>query len=180
MSREAFIESFVANFLASWVAGEYNMACAHGHHERLSNPPAEDALGLAEDAWARLQALAPSPTIEDILSIRLAMTAEGWMSEDRITDMGWGHGVIGYSIWFERWDWHGNRAMALTGNKACFHAHCGSIEPAAMLDTTRKAAALARRAWVEFPDAPPVQLVDGTLGKDPLREQQDDQEHAEP
>ncbi len=51
MNKELFIQRFIANFLASYCANEYADACSRGQHERLSNPPVEDAEGLAESAW---------------------------------------------------------------------------------------------------------------------------------
>ncbi len=90
-------------------------------------------------------------------NIRLAMSATGWRSHDQITDQGWGD-KVGYSIWFERWDWHGKK----TGNKACYHAHTDDLSK--IDETTQKAAEIARRAWAEFPEKAPSILVDGTLG----------------
>src|SRR5438132_13335712 len=94
--------------------------------------------------------------VESLMDIRLAMAAEGWSSEDKLSDQGWGD-KMGYSIWFRRYDWHGKRAMVLTGNAATYHAH--TPDPALAADAATKAAALARRAWSEFPDCPPTQGV---------------------
>lgn len=94
------------------------------------------------------------------LSIRLKMAAEGWYSEDRITRFGWRDGM-GYSIWFERYDWHEQKTMKMTGSKACYHAHTPDLGKIA--DATRTAAERARRAWQEFQDVPPEQGLGGEL-----------------
>lgn len=94
---------------------------------------------------------------ESANNIRLAMATKGWRSHDQITDMGWGD-KYGYSIWFERWDWHGVK----TGNKACYHAHTDDLSK--IDETVRKAAEIAMRAWREFLDKAPSILADGTLG----------------
>jgi len=52
--KERFLEIFVANFLSTWAANNYDAACASGEHKRLSNPPIEDALFLAEEHWKAL------------------------------------------------------------------------------------------------------------------------------
>lgn len=96
----------------------------------------------------------------DVMALRAEMTAEGWDSEDRITRMGWIDGP-GYSIWFRRSDWHGKRALVLTGHFAVYHAHVA--DPSKALEAVRTAAALARRAWTEFPDCPPQQGAAGAL-----------------
>ena len=53
--EELFKTQFIASFLAAWVANHYDMACARGEHDKLSNPPVEDARFLADEAWQRLQ-----------------------------------------------------------------------------------------------------------------------------
>lgn len=53
--EELFKTQFIASFLAAWVASHYDMACAMGQHDKLSDPPAEDAVFLADKAWQRLQ-----------------------------------------------------------------------------------------------------------------------------
>lgn len=51
MTREQFITAYVANFLAAYNASIYIDACSMGQHERLRNPPIEDAIDMAQDAW---------------------------------------------------------------------------------------------------------------------------------
>ena len=79
----------------------------------------------------------------DVFMLRAAMQAEGWNSHDRLTDMGWGKGNVGYSIWFERWDWHGRHVDSIV-----FHAHTSDISR--ITEATAHAASLARRAWQDF------------------------------
>lgn len=79
-------------------------------------------------------------------ALRRELFAEGWFSEDRLTSFGWKNG--GYSVWFERWDWHGARC-----DKVCVHAHTPDLSK--MADAVAEAATLARRAWAEFPDSIP-------------------------
>ncbi len=92
------------------------------------------------------------------MALRLQMQAEGWDSEDQLTKRGWGPNP-GYSIWFRRTDWHGQRAMALVGTLATYHGH--TADPAQAFDAAQRAAALARQAWTDFPDCPPAQGLHG-------------------
>lgn len=96
----------------------------------------------------------------DVMQLRAEMQAEGWGSEDRITKMGWGD-FFGYSIWFERWDWHGVRTAVLIGTKACYHAH--TPDPSKAIKAVRKAAELARVAYAMYKEAPPQQMADDSL-----------------
>ncbi|WP_060059914.1 hypothetical protein [Burkholderia ubonensis] len=96
----------------------------------------------------------------DLLELRVAMAAEGWMSEDKVSTQGWGERP-GYSIWFKRYDWHGQRTMALTGSATTYHAH--TPDPSKAFEAAVKAAELARRAWREFQACPPSQTVDYDL-----------------
>lgn len=77
-----------------------------------------------------------------IMALRVEMANEGWHSQDRLSKMGWG-GRVGYSVWFERWDWHGRRIGGVV-----FHAHTPDL--AQMLRAAQHAAALARKAWASF------------------------------
>jgi hypothetical protein len=81
------------------------------------------------------------------------MWAEGWTSEDQLTTNGWGSG-LGYSIWFNRWDWHGKK---LTAFRATYHAH--GLASEGIMRVAEKAASLAREAWAKFPDEPPNQMA---------------------
>lgn len=87
------------------------------------------------------------------LQIRKEMTKEGWASEDRLTDMGWGNkGKFGYSIWFERWNWHGKLTT-----KVCFHNSTDDLDR--IDECVEEAAAMARKAWRDFPDSVPRQDI---------------------
>lgn len=55
--REEFIRNYVITFLASYAAREYDDCCMRGQHQRLENPPCEDAFYLAEKAWERMEQL---------------------------------------------------------------------------------------------------------------------------
>ena len=79
----------------------------------------------------------------DPMALRQEMAAEGWHSHDRLTEHGWGKGNLGYSVWFERWNWHGRHCDSL-----CFHAHTDDLSRIG--EAVQHAANLARRAWVEF------------------------------
>jgi len=46
----AFKLNVEAAFIGAWLANNYNDACARGEHERLSNPPVEDAAHMAGEA----------------------------------------------------------------------------------------------------------------------------------
>lgn len=83
-----------------------------------------------------------SEPYDAIMALRVAMADEGWHSRDRLSSMGWGERV-GYSVWFERWDWHGRRIGGVT-----FHAHTPDL--AQMFSAAQHAAALARKAWASF------------------------------
>lgn len=94
-------------------------------------------------------------TDAETFALRIAMRAEGWNSTDRLTDMGWGKGNAGYSVWFERWDWHGRHVDSIT-----LHAHTNDLSRIA--EATGHAAALAREAWAKFDhDHCPRQSNDG-------------------
>jgi len=51
MTKETFIATYVANFLAAYNATIYIEACMQGKHDRLRNPAIEDAIHMAEYAW---------------------------------------------------------------------------------------------------------------------------------
>lgn len=101
------------------------------------------------------------------MDIRLAMAKLGWRSEDKLTDQGWG-GKFGYSIWFERYDWHGKRTLVQVGSAACYHAHSSNLDDVAA--TVQRAADLAIKAWNDFPECPPSQgLGNELVARSPLR-----------
>lgn len=79
----------------------------------------------------------------EMIALRAAMHAEGWGSEDRISNWGTRSTPAGYSIWFSRWDWHGRRTDNIT-----FHAHVADVLRAP--EAVAHAAELARQAWATF------------------------------
>ena len=99
-----------------------------------------------------------------IVEIRVQMAEQGWKSEDRLTDVGWGNG-FGYSVWFRRWDWHGTHLIKAIGEDACYHAHRKGLDRGSMLVAVEEAAQRARDAWnrYPYPALPPVQMADGKL-----------------
>lgn len=61
----------------------------------------------------------------DVMMIRRWMAEMGWESDDRLTRMGWGGaGVVGYSIWFKRWKWHG---VSIDGTGNSIHGHTDEL-----------------------------------------------------
>lgn len=57
MDEKNFKEQFKVTFLATWAATNYNDYCMNGIQEQLSNPPVEDAIFLADEAWQKLQSI---------------------------------------------------------------------------------------------------------------------------
>jgi hypothetical protein len=92
--------------------------------------------------------------------IRREMAALGWYSDDRITTFGWGDGIMGYSIWFSRWDWHGMKHYG----PPTYHAHTSDLTR--IDQAVREAALRALDAYERFPDFPPNQLTDNSLRVD--------------
>ncbi len=90
------------------------------------------------------------------------MAGEGWECEIRVTTMGWRDGP-GFSVWFSRWDWHGQRCASLTGGRASYHCHTSNLNE--MLATAIRASDRAKRAWQDFPAVPPIQNADGGLAE---------------
>lgn len=91
--------------------------------------------------------------------IRKAMIELGWHSHDSYSTFGWSK--WGYSVWFERWDWHRER-----GFNPCFHSHTDN--PDKIEIAIKAAAQKALNAWDNFKDAVPVQLANGSVGEDAL------------
>lgn len=89
------------------------------------------------------------------MEIRLIMKNNGWNSEDRLTKVGWANG-FGYSIWFERWDWHNVKV-----NKVCIHSHTGNLNEIDKI--TYETAVRCLIAWNDFIDSVPQQVADGSL-----------------
>lgn len=96
----------------------------------------------------------------DLLELRMAMAAEGWLSEDRVLPPGWSE-PAGYTIKFKRTDWHGRTTMGLTGIAATYQAYTPDLSK--QYEAALAAAELARRAWREFPDCPPQQTAENQL-----------------
>jgi hypothetical protein len=98
-------------------------------------------------------------TVEEL---KIYMSQKGWRSKDQVSNLGWGDGdKYGYSIWFERWDWHGKN-----GADVCFHAHTGDLSK--IHDVVEKAALMALKAWEEYQDCVPSQCLDG-VKKDEIK-----------
>jgi len=55
MTESTFKQIFIATFLASWCASNYEQYCMLGKQGELSKPPVEDAKHLADEAWQRIQ-----------------------------------------------------------------------------------------------------------------------------
>lgn len=90
--------------------------------------------------------------------IRKELLDLGWSSEDKLGTSGWPE--FGYSITFSRWDWHGK----FYGMPITFHSCTSDLTKVDAC--VEKAAALAKRAWVEFSDCIPVQYQNDELRKD--------------
>jgi len=97
--------------------------------------------------------------------VRLILGDFGWHSDDRMTEFGWSAG-IGYSVWFDRWNWHG---------KSCDKAYFFSSHPPKGLSvesidrTVKRAAVLAVQTWFQFqePGNPPHLDANGELRERP-------------
>lgn len=90
------------------------------------------------------------------VQIRVRMAEYGWMSEDKVTDIGWGR-QIGYDLWFVRWNWHDVRL----GNKVSISGH--SADFSCVHDLVVQTAQRALDAWQTFPDKIPTQRTDGWI-----------------
>lgn len=53
--KELFITNFIASWAATYCAGNYEMACLNGNHDKLKNPPFEDIIYLAELLWQKVE-----------------------------------------------------------------------------------------------------------------------------
>ena len=93
---------------------------------------------------------------DDAMQIRLHMANLGWHSNDRLSDLGWG-GKIGYSIWFERWDWHGHKGVP----GVSIHEHTNDLS---RIDIeVKKAAQKALETWYKFPTCIPHRYADESI-----------------
>ncbi len=56
MNKELFLQQYVTQFLASYMAYHHEDDCMNGHPgKRYAHQPIEDALFCAEQAWEQLQ-----------------------------------------------------------------------------------------------------------------------------
>lgn len=100
-------------------------------------------------------------SMNEIYQIRLEMKELGWESNDQLSTLGWQNGY-GYSIWFERYDWHGKSTSSITGNHVCFHEHeKDGSDYEKVLEAVKKCADKAKQAWIDFPCSIPHQYADG-------------------
>lgn len=97
------------------------------------------------------------------IEIRLIMKDLGWTSRDCLSKYGWVNGY-GYSIWFERNDWHGRKAFALTGHNVCFHEHTNDLDE--INHITKVCAERSLKAYEEFTDCIPFQNAKNKIAKD--------------
>ncbi|WP_061342320.1 hypothetical protein [Clostridium botulinum] len=105
------------------------------------------------------------------IEIRLIMKEQGWNSEDRLSDVGWG-GKVGYSIWFRRYNWHGRNTISLTGHGVCFHRHTSNL---GQIDhITRICAEQCLKAYKDYTDCIPYQNVYNETTKDIMVEDWND------
>lgn len=95
------------------------------------------------------------------MQVRLALKDKGWDSKDVLSKRGWLN-KYGYSIWFERWDWHDVKI-----GPVCIHSHTDNLnETNKMVYNT---AVKALKAWDDFTDSVPCQIADGSLKEDTLQ-----------
>ena len=98
------------------------------------------------------------------VEIRMQMKEEGWDSEDCLTSKGWGKAQKGYSIWFDRYDWHG----WVAANGVCFRGSTSNLNE--INELVAKVAEAARKAWNDFPDTLPYQSSLDNIIADPMDE----------
>lgn len=96
-----------------------------------------------------------------VFEIRRQLRLEGWLTKDEYSWFGWGGGeCYGYSVWVQRWDWHGNKL----GVSVSFGGVIREPETEEQIIAVwEKAATKARKAWEEFPFIPPETLADGSM-----------------
>lgn len=95
------------------------------------------------------------------MEARLILKDKGWDSQDRLSKTGWINGY-GYSIWFERWDWHGVRV-----GKVCIHAHTNNLSQIDKI--TYETAIKCLKAWEDFAESVPHQMADNSLKNDVIQ-----------
>lgn len=101
----------------------------------------------------------------EYLKLKTEMVKNGWEIEERTGTAGWDR-KIGYTVWAERWDWHGKSSASLTGNKVSLFAMADdAAEEEKVLQAIRRLVALTKRAWEEFPDSIPELNAKGELAE---------------
>lgn len=101
----------------------------------------------------------------EYVKLKTEMAKNGWEIEERTGTAGWG-GKIGYTVWAERWDWHGKSSASLTGNKVSLFALCDdAADEEKILQAVRRLSGLTKRAWEEFPDSIPELNAKGELAE---------------
>lgn len=96
------------------------------------------------------------------------MTKRGWRSRDKLSDVGWGINknksrIYGYSIWFERYEWHGRDSWKITGSTVCFHRHTSNLDN--IDKAVRECAEQALNAYEDYKDCIPYQTINNTTNK---------------
>ena len=100
------------------------------------------------------------------MKIKLEMVGLGWDVQTKITGEGW-RDNIGYMIWFRRSDWHGKFTYTITGRDVVFFDTTKNVyDYNAVIETVRKTADKAKKAWDDFPDSIPCQNAKGDVIQD--------------
>jgi len=102
--------------------------------------------------------------------LKLQMAQQGWNCEDRLSAFGWGK-HRGYTVWFERWDWHGRTIDRATYMASAAPSEQGTPSAEQIHKAVEKAMSLALRAWSQYtePGCAPIVLANGELALDPFR-----------
>ena len=101
--------------------------------------------------------------MDEIMKIKLEMSALGWDVEERITKTGWKNNP-GYNIWFRRSEWHGKLTYSITGHEVFFVGSTHNItDYNRILQTVKSTAEKAKKAWNDFPDSIPFQSANGSV-----------------
>lgn len=106
-----------------------------------------------------MRAVLNKGTIEEI---KLYLQSLGWSCEERLTGQGWTD--FGYSIWFNRYDWHGVQL----GNRVSINCHVSRPDAADIRRAVVKAARLALEAWETYVEAVPRMDIAESLSTDTL------------
>jgi len=95
------------------------------------------------------------------IEIRIAMSKEGWHSEEQITDIGFGD-KTGFKCFFSRYNWHGKFTDSICFSKI-------TTDLTKTHECVVKTANLAKTAWNEFPNSVPFVSADGVLMEDEFK-----------